>query len=290
MLITGANGFIGRNLAAYFSNHGYEVRGLVRSPEKATVAIPRECLFKGDLPGDVDTSAFEHVETVIHCAYQTQYRTLERAKQDNEEGTKLVIRLCRNAHVKRLIFMSSVSAHEHAQSYYGRSKFALEKLFDHESDLIIRAGLVIGSDEAGLFSRMVDPLKKYPLVPLLDGGRQVIQIIHIEDLCSAIHSALKKNISGILTVADPVGISLKEFLKRISSRLKKKTIFVPVPSTPLLYCIKLLEALHISTPISSENILGLRNLRFVDTTADLNRLGITPVSPVENIDRIFTSS
>ena len=289
MLVTGAAGFIGRNLTTYFLDHGYEVRGLVRSPEKTTGLFPGGNLYKGDLPHNVDASAFEGVETVIHCAYGTQFRSMKQATLDNEEATTTVIRLSRESKARRLIFMSSLSAHEQARSYYGRSKFALEKLFDEKHDLIIRAGLVIGGGEAGVFSRMVNPLKKFPFVPLLDGGRQTIQIVHIDDVCSAIHSALKENITGMLSLADPAGITLKEFLQRICEKLRKKRIFIPVPSTALLFCIKLLENMHFSTPISSENILGLKHLQFVDTTSDLARLHMKLLTPEESIDRIFTS-
>ncbi len=289
LLITGANGFIGRNLAVHFSGHGYEVRGLVRSPEQSGGTIPHERLFKGDLPDSIDPSAFENVETVVHCAYSTRHRSLTEARRDNEEGTSHIISLSRKARVMRLVFMSSLSAHEQAQSYYGKSKFALENQFDQSNDVIIRAGLVIGSGEAGVFSRMVAPLKAIPFVPLLDGGQQIIQPIHIDDLCRAVYSTLTKNISGIITVADPVGISLKEFLKQVSLRMRKKTIFLSVPSTPILYLIKVLEALHIPTPISSENILGLQHLHFVDTRNDLDRLGITLLPPSECLDEIYGS-
>jgi nucleoside-diphosphate-sugar epimerase len=287
VVITGANGFIGSNLAAFLKSQGFHVRGLVRSPSSTT--LPGIELFKGELPNGVDAAAFESAGTVIHCAYATKFRSAEQARLANEEGTKRVIRLSREAGVERIVFLSSLSAHEGAQSYYGQSKFAMEKLFDSQRDIILRAGLVVGSGDAGLFRRMIDPILKYPIVPLLDGGGQVVQIIHIDDLCSAIHSVLAKNLTGLLAVADPKGISMKEFLRLVAAIFRKHTTFIPLPSTPVLYGVKLMESLHIPFPISSENILGLQNLRFVDTSADLAKLGIQLMAPEESLRRIASS-
>ena len=289
ILITGANGFIGKNLSAHLMRQGYNVRGLVRNPERAETPIPLTLRYRGNLPDDIDLRAFEKVDAVIHCAYRTFHHTFDEAKRDNEEGTALVVQLSRSANVKRFIFLSSLSAHDRAVSYYGKSKFALERLCNPTTDLIIRPGLVLGKTNAGLFERMIAPLKRYPLVPLLDGGKQTIQTVYIDDLCCAIHIALEKNLTGTLSIADPHGILLKNFLKEVSQRLHRNPVLLPIPSLPVLSIVRLLGKMNIYLPISSENILSLRNLQFVDTSDDLSRLGMTLLSPVESLERIFSN-
>lgn len=289
ILITGAAGFIGSRLSTYFASKGYDVRGLVRDEERALAPIPEGKLFLGDLPKTIDRRAFEGVDVLIHCAYRTQYSSKTSPESDNEESTKAVFRLSRNANVGTFVFFSSLSAHENARSYYGRSKFALEKIFDPDRDLVIRPGLVLGGKAAGLFGRMIESLMKYPIVPLLDGGKQMVQTIYIDDLCKGIHIALQKRFTGAFSLADPNGVTMKELLQYVINRSGRKTKLLPVPSALVLLPVRLIELMNIPFPVTSENILGLQHMQFVETQSDLDRLGLTLLTPSETLDKIFSA-
>ncbi len=290
VLITGATGFIGSNLARHFQSAGYIVRGLVRSMEEGRRTLPSVSLYEGSMPQKVDPLAFREAEIVIHCAYTTRFRGVKEAHRVNDEGTRLVVRRSREAGAKKIIFLSSLSARADAESYYGRSKFDLEKLFDPNNDTIVRAGLVVGSGNAGLFTRMVESIQTSPFIPLFDGGNQIIQVVHVEDLCSVLRMTVEHHHAGIITVADPVGIALREFLALIAERVGTKKPLVSIPSAPVLMAVRTLERLRIPFPISSENILGLRSLQFVECADDLRRLGLTLRTPRECIEQIFPKS
>lgn len=288
VLVTGANGFIGRHLCRHLSRGGFEVRGLVRSIESLQERIPGVAYHPGVLPDTVDTTAFSGIHCVIHAAYTTRHRSLDEAQRINEEGTRLVIRCAENAGAKSLIFISSLSAHEGAESYYGRSKFSLESFFSPERDLIVRPGLVLGSGDAGLFGRMIEPVRRSFIVPLIDGGKQILQTIDIGDLCLCIETAIHRNIHGVLNLASPVGITLNDLLKKIAQQCGKHPIWFPVPSPPLLVLLRAAERIGVTLPVSSENVLGLRAQRYVDTTNDLGRLGLTVREPVTSIRTLFS--
>lgn len=286
VLVTGAAGFLGRGLCDYFRKKGYAVRGLVRNPASYPFSEPGVDLFKGVLPDDINPAAFQGVDLVIHAAYSTRLTSPEEARGVNYDGTLKVYELSKKANVGRFVFISSTGAHEEAESLYGRSKFELEKLMHPKTDLIIRPGLIIGPGKDGSFNRMRESLRKMGVVPIFDGGHQILQTIHIDDLCKAIDLAVEKDLTGRLVVAEPEGLEMREFFQKLAERMGKKCKFVSLPMKPTLLMLKMAEKFHFPFPLSSENLLGLKHMKHMASEKDLARIGIT----VRPADESLTSA
>jgi len=285
--VTGATGFIGRYLCDHFRGLGWDVRALARTTSTYPFATEGIQIFSCDLPDRVDEDALNGAEVLVHCAYMTRYTELAAAKRVNELGTRKLLELARSRGVDRFVFLSSQSAHDEAESYYGRSKLELEKLFLPDRDVIFRSGLVLGKAGAGLFHRMCDMVRQSRILPLFGGGHQLIQTIHVQDLCRATEEVVRKELTGLFTVAEPRAMELRKFLRAIAARLGRRPLFVPFPMSPALTFLRTLEALRFPFPVSSENLLGLKCLRATETTEDLDRLGITVRSASESLDEIL---
>src|SRR3990172_4264499 len=256
ILVTGATGFLGRHLCDYFQRKGDTVRGLVRRTNVYPFTEPGIALFKGNLPDEIDAAAFDGADIVIHAAYYTARLTsIEEAHHVNHDGTMRVYQMSKSTGVRQFVFISSTGSHAEAESYYGKSKFTLEQLMDPSKDLIIRPGLIIGSGEDGTFNRMKESLRKSGVVPIFDGGHQILQTIHVDDLCKAIDLATEKKLTGTLVVAEPQGLEVRDFFKLIAAGLNKRCILVPLPMGLFLAVLRIIEKLHIPFPLSSENLL-----------------------------------
>lgn len=288
ILITGATGFLGRHLCDYFRRKGYTVRGLVRHTHLYPFVELGVTLYKGDLPDEVDETAFNGVDTVLHCAYTTHFTSKEKAYRVNHLGTLKVYGLSQKAKASQFVFISSTGSHADAESYYGKSKFALEQLMDPLKDLIIRPGLIIGPGNGGNFNRMKDSLQKLGIVPIFDGGHQVLQTIHVDDLCRAIDLATAKRLTGLLVVAEPQGLEMRDFFKLLAAKLNKRCIFVSLPMNGVLRTLKIFEGLHIPFPLSSENLLGLKQMKHMPSEKDLAKLGLQVKSADESIQICLT--
>ena len=140
--------------------------------------------------------------------------------------------------------------------------------------MIIRSGLVIGESGDSLYHRMCEMVRSSKVIPLFGGGHQPIQTVRVEDLCRAIQAALEKNLAGLFTLADPTVLEMQQLLRGIARRLGKRPIFVPFPMAPALVALKLIEAMRLPFPVSSENLIGMKCLRATDTTPDWARLGL----------------
>jgi len=285
--VTGATGFIGRHLCDHLRRRGWEVRAMARETSSCPFAEEGIRAFKCNLPDEVDPAALAGARAVVHCAYMMRFTDLASAHRVNDLGTRKILEMSRAAGAEQFVFLSSQSAHEEAESYYGKSKFELEKLLDPRRDLILRSGLVLGKEGQGLFHRMADMVAKSKAIPLFGGGRQPLQTVHVDDLCAAVSSALSRRLTGLYTVAEPHPVEMGEFLRRVAARLGKKPIFVPFPMAPALLFLRAVERLRIPFPVSSENLLGLKCLRSSDTRADMEALGVRLRSTEEALDEIL---
>ena len=109
-LVTGAGGFLGRNIVEQLVARGDRVRALVRRQQTALETLGRECVL-----GDVrDAAAVEAacrgVDVVFHvAAVAGMWGPWKHYYDTNVTGTQNVIRACQQAGVTRLVFTSSPS-------------------------------------------------------------------------------------------------------------------------------------------------------------------------------------
>jgi nucleoside-diphosphate-sugar epimerase/predicted dehydrogenase len=295
LLITGATGFIGSRLATLAMQRGHDVRTLTRSDWSSLPAVPVGHRFFGNFPNQIPAEALRGVEVVVHCAAVSEPRQ-RLARAVNVTGTIRLAQAARAAGVRTFVFLSSQSAKPDALAAYGRTKYEAEQALRELSGLdvvILRPGLVCGPGQRGLFQRMCRTVESLPVLPLLGGGRAIVQPIHVDDLCAAIFecAARSKELAGaVLRLGDPTGLSLAEFLQRIArARLGRPKPAVTIPLTPVEWAVGALEALRLPLPINSSNLKGMRLVEKMDTAADLARLGLSP-RPIEAIVRDSASA
>lgn len=113
VLVTGATGFIGGNLARALWGRGYEVRALVR-PKSNTLTIDGTGVEQAQ--GDIRdreslASAIKGCQAVFHCAaaYTFWARDPSIIYQTNVDGTANVLEAAQRADVSRVVYTSTVS-------------------------------------------------------------------------------------------------------------------------------------------------------------------------------------
>lgn len=260
--ITGASGFIGAYLVQLLRTKGFRVKEWVRKK----TGKEEESYYDMEDETTPSKKDWTGIDVLIHCAFIQQEKGKD-AFSLNLNATQRLVTAARNAGVKKIIFFSTLSAHEAATSVYGKSKLAQEKLFDRETDAILKCGLVTGN--GGLYNEMVQFALKKKIVPLIDGGRQPLQPIAIEKVAAAVEKIIHQNISGNFLLADPKWISYKDFFKQIEKEHHTRFRYIPVPAWVLRLAISVGNALHIPLPVNKENLAGLISLREFDTVMEI---------------------
>lgn len=207
----------------------------------------------------------------------------------NVAGTDRVARQAAAAGVTNFIQISSSTAAPDSLSAYGRTKYAGEEAVRRVPGLrfvILRPNLIVGAGGGGVYGRMAGLVRGLPMIPLLGGGHSILQPIHVDDLCEAIFTSIERiaDLNGsVLNLGHAEGMELRAFLALVSRHEtgRAKTM-VGVPLWPVQVAVGAAEAIGLKLPVSSSNLQGLRQIRKVETAADLARLDLT-LRPVGDI-------
>lgn len=280
VLVTGASGFIGSRLCRHLVKAGHDVVALMR-PRLGPARYPLGQVHYAQLPYDIPPAALEGVQAIIHCAGTTTGQAWDESFAVNVETLRvLATRAARLPNIQRLIYVSSQSAHEQAVSTYGRTKRLGEKVL-HASGIpyaIVRPGLVFGPGDHGLFARMRRTVERLPVIPLLGGGRALVQPIDVEDLCVALERCLHlpQGESFEFNLGEPEPMTLAQFLDEIArARTGKSKLAVHIPLAPLEWAVRVGTLLRLPLPISKDNLEGMKTVQQMDTAPSLARLGLT---------------
>ena len=167
VIVTGATGFIGRNICHFLAKKGHHVRIITRiGSSYNNFPVPLKDVIAVDWPYGLRAEIFEDFDIVVHCANSPEIRDYNKAYIENVLSTRLIGKAIeKKAH---LIYISSQSAHEGINSFYAKNKLASEKYIKEEFSgkwTIIRPGFVYGPGAKGLFARMQSLVNTLPIIP-----------------------------------------------------------------------------------------------------------------------------
>lgn len=264
--ITGANGFLGAELSRRLRAAGVEVHALTRQPP----ASPELRWQAYDL-ADPDPVIPPGTEVVVHGAF-AMGRTGLALEQLNVAAAARLHRAAR-AQGAHFVFISSMSAHDAALSSYGRAKWQIEKALDPARDAIVRPGLIVGP--GGVYARMLDSVRRTPLVPIFYGGTQPIQPVALADITCALERIIVRRLPGVFNIGLGTVLTMREFYAQIMTAAGVQRPVVPLPADLFLPALRLAENCGLRLPVTVENLLGQKKLRRSDPTDSLSRLGLT---------------
>lgn len=267
--VTGASGFIGGNLVGALRDAGIPTVALGR---RRVPAVDTRPLALGT---DVDPHVFDGVDVLVHCAWDLTAKTSAEVYQRNVVGSIKLFTCAAAAGVRRLVFVSSMSAYAGTKQLYGRSKLETEHLASDLGGLSLRLGLVWGLSPGGM-AGAVQRLTRLPIVPML-GARSYQFTVHEDDVNAALRAAIEHpELRGVIGVAAPDPVPTPQLLTGLA-RLAgiRPGRFVPVPWQLAYAPMRLFEAARIPLPLRADSILGLvRPAPSVPRQEEWLRLGV----------------
>src|SRR5258708_5532597 len=193
ILITGATGYIGKDLVVRLVEQGIRPHCLVRDIKRASTILPADKVefVQGDTtqPALLKT-ALQGIDTVIHAAFITADRKQSSGNQyevTNVQGTANLIAAAKATGVKRIIEISGLGTRPDKPGTYMQGRYLAEKmLMDSGLDwTIIQPSVVFGKD-APFIKGLVDLIRSAPVVPLIGGGKTMFQPIYVGDVVTVI--------------------------------------------------------------------------------------------------------
>jgi nucleoside-diphosphate-sugar epimerase len=214
IVITGATGFLGRNLAEELHRDGLRVVASGRS-----ISIGNELTKTGvefryaDIrdPEQLD-GAFSGAECVIHCAGKSgpwgKYRDFY---DHNVTGTRNVVHACIKSNIEKIISISTPSVYftgkersnvseddplpRRQMTSYSRTKIIAELELEKAQDMglkviMFRPRALYGAYENTFTPRILRMAEK-PRLPLINDGKALIDITYVGNFVDAVRNCLR---------------------------------------------------------------------------------------------------
>lgn len=252
VLVTGASGYIGRNLVKKLSELGIETRAFVRTT--SNIVRLRELdnveICRGDL---ADSLSIERALRGIHVVHHigglaSDWGDYRDFSQVNYLGTRNVLLASIEAHVKKFIYLSTIGVldlegsgtiqenqpYGHFPGNYLRSKARAEKLVRRYRHLIptviIRPPAVYGPEDPQCTTRALKFAQRN-LMFLVSRGKGIFPHIYIDNLIDALLLATQKESAGgeIFNLTDGEDTTAGKFFATLNHIAGKGDIHLIVP-------------------------------------------------------------
>jgi len=257
ILVTGANGFVGRELCQILIECGHIVHAVTRRQYQCkSLSTLKYFTVKDICENTLWESAIKGVDCVIHLAARVHVMVdnsrdpLSVYREVNTKGTMNLARQALKAGVKRFVYISSIKVNGECTTInipytdtdnpapsdpYAISKYEAEQqLLELSSSgdleiVIIRPPLVYGPGVKANFLSMLRWLNKG--IPLPFGSIQNKRsLVALDNLVDLILTCIEQPAAAnqIFLVSDGEDLSTTELLSRVASALGKKPRLLPV--------------------------------------------------------------
>lgn len=267
VLVTGASGFVGRELCRHLCSHGHLVVALVRKPGQLLDRVAETRLIKDYYDSHELSLAMDGCDAVIHLAgrahmlQDTASDPLAEFRAVNVGITEALARAAAAKGISRFVFVSSIGVNgNHSDGrpltesdppaphdLYAISKWEAEQKVAEIAGssgmdfVIARPVLMFGPSAPGNFALLLKLAAKGIPLPfgLLSKRRNLLSVWNFVDFLRACveHAG---PINDTFVVADTEAVTLPEIFRHLGEGMNKRQYLLPVPGILLATLCKML--------------------------------------------------
>jgi nucleoside-diphosphate-sugar epimerase len=229
VLLTGATGFIGFELAKLLVARGHDVRLMVRRPERAALLRPLNSeLISADLTSPTSLRrAVEGIDTVFHLGARAVFESYPRLRPTIVDGSVSLMQAAAEAGSKRLVYASSLLVYNSQDEEiraetpaiprvdYGQAKLEAERKLQRMAEsaglqfAAVRLPHVYGASDL-LFERI-----RRGLLLKIGSGDNLYSHLHVRDAARLLIAVAEKGWTGISAVGDERPTTWREFFAAV---------------------------------------------------------------------------
>jgi nucleoside-diphosphate-sugar epimerase len=290
-LVTGGAGYFGEELATLLLDRGYRVRVFDLHPS----ALKGVDTIQGDIRSpEAVLAAMAGIDVVYHNVAQVPLARDHRLFWSvNRDGTRTALEMARAAGIRKFVYTSSSAVFGIPRSNpvteeteptpaenYGQAKLAGEVLCReaHRDGLdvtIIRPRTIIGHGRLGVVELLFDWVYRGLDVPVFDGGNNVYQFVHADDLASACIAAGERSGFAIYNVGCTKFGTMRQLLEAIIGHARSGSRIRSVPMTIAEMMMNAASAVGLS-PLGPYHALMYGRSLYFDTSKVRRELGWEP--------------
>ena len=223
ILLTGANGFIGKHITSALLSNGHDVIPLSRHHGND---------FNHMLNPEDWMPHLHGVDAVINSVgiiAETHGQTFANI---HHHAPAALFHACLKANVKRVVQISALGADEHAFTPFQLSKKAADDILRSLplDWFVLRPSLVYG--QGGKSTTMFRRLSMLPVIPRIGSGKQYIQPVHIIDLIATVVQCIQSTqAQRTLDIVGAYPLTLIEWLQT----MRKSNGKAAAPTIPIAF-------------------------------------------------------
>lgn len=267
LLLTGANGFVGKAVLSAAQKRGLKIRPAYRSMDSAKGHY--DVALVSEIDGSTDWSQALHgIDVLIHTAARTHIMREESLaplfeyRRVNVEGTLNLARQAAAAGVRRFVFISSIKVNGEETSpgcpfsaddtpspedVYALSKAEAEMHLKQVAQktgmevTILRPPLIYGQGVKGNLATLISWVHRglpLPLGAITDNRRSLVNLDNLVDLI-LICTDHPKAANQTFLVSDDEDLSTAELLRKIGKALGQQAYLLRLPAKLISYIARL---------------------------------------------------
>ncbi len=278
--VVGATGDVGRRVVAKLCDKGHKVVATSRSADRLIAFDPRaETAVASVHDASTLAAVLRDADRIVNISHPS---TIEKL-------LPLVPSTC-----ERLIVVGSTRRYSAIPDKASETTRAGEQAFLSCGlpGSILHPTMIYGGTSEQNVTRILALVSNWPrwlpvLWPIPNGGKALVQPVHVDDVAAAIVSAATTDsrLSPVIVVAGPEPIRLAEMLREIVATRGRRLRIMPVPTPILIIMSRLLTRFFGATPFSIEEIQRSREDKEYDIESLKTQLGIEPRSFAEGLNQ-----
>lgn len=249
LLVTGGSGFTGRHFLRQAVEAGHDVVALARSEQAAEVvraAGGTPVVADLDDPASIDAAFAGGADCLANIA------SLGFGHADT------IVAAAEEAGIRRAVFVSTTAVTTNLPAPSKRVRLAAEQTI-HDSALdwtILRPTMIYGAPGDRNLSRLLQLLRRTPVLPLPGGGERLQQPVHVEDLAAALLAAATSDVAVRRTydVAGPEPMTFRELVLEAAAAVGRKPVLLPLPLAPAIALVRQYERIAPRPRIKAEQL------------------------------------
>jgi NADH dehydrogenase len=222
IVVTGASGFVAKNLRKYLSEQNIELISISRNDFKnfknEIKIISENYEEKNILKKIKNSDVLIHLVGIGRQSVNSDYDMI------NTDLTKHVVNLSKKARIKKIIFLSGLGVSSNTSLGYFISKYNAEKqIINSGLDFtIFRPSYIVGKDD--LLSKNLKNQIKSGEIIIPGSGTYSIQPIHVSDVVKVIFESLSqlRFNNKIIDLVGPDYMTFEKYVKLFSKGTKTK--------------------------------------------------------------------
>ena len=218
IVVTGASGFIAKNLRRYLSEKNVDLISISRNDFKSFKSenkiVSKNYNEKKILKKIQNSDALIHLVGIGKQSVNADYNTI------NTNLTKQMVNLSQKARIKKIIYLSGLGVSANVSIDYFISKYNAEKQII-TSDLnftIFRPSYIVGKND--LLSKNLKKQIRLGEIKIPGSGNYSIQPIHVADVVKVIFESISKPKfkNKIIDLVGPDYVTFKKYAKLFSKQ------------------------------------------------------------------------